>query len=898
MEWLGKAKTGAVESATKLYDGIKEWLGKVPELISSAWDSVLTYLTDIPGKIYDKLKKIGAAGLSGYKDGSDTHSPSGIEKLFFAMGDNITAKLEKLIGEHGAKSKAHGKAVLDGFKSGVTGLEAAFDFLGDKLGSNFDKMISILTPKVSKGADQIKQAFQQSLGDINKWLASTGGVGLSPEALILLMRNYPKVAAEMAKMADEAKLLNDAMSHYGALMSVASGRNTEFAQTVDGAIKKLLEADKSLRENITPSMANLNNTISETIAITKEMGDAIARSVGSLAKATIDSSSLDTMLEAIVKTAKAAKQAKEDIVDSLGKGIGGALNSLADQFGWHLGKVQGWSKDVGNIIDTMPGKFGDAVRKVSSTLNQWLSFGNSVLSILNKVFGDGISSSVGGLLSSIVGLFKGDKATNQVGGAISTMVNSATQSAAGAATAAGQAAGGAVTGGVASGITGGIGAATSALGGMFSALTQAVSVFASTFHDDSKSVRFAGGFLVGGVIGGTLAAIFGGPSDFEKAKRELQLDQIKANIASVYEDMKSKMVDVMAKGQQLLEAISVRTDTPRKAIRRFINQLGLMLELFIDESKRLAPMAMDAAKAVTENLGGAFDFMLGAVGLSKAIKGMEEATDTDVKALGASTTKLLNAIFAVMADVELSIAKQSGKKSDRLKPVIDFVTAIPNAIKAAIETPEISLDQVAAAFGNARKFIDGFFKFSEDLIGYALNKASKAGGQLGGIFETGKSMFEFLGGFANYKPLEGNAFDGINSDVNRITTWMGSLVEMTATWGTMSDTVLGNVNRWADGLAKTASAIKAAVSGGVSASGAITANIQSQNGAAFVRSGNSGSGGQSVVNHNYYGDVNNTIPVKEITEILKLSNAVEVLQQRINSIQSPTGGYAQSRAGY
>jgi hypothetical protein len=53
-------------------------------------------------------------------------------------------------------------------------------------------------------------------------------------------------------------------------------------------------------------------------------------------------------------------------------------------------------------------------------------------------------------------------------------------------------------------------------------------------------------------------------------------------------------------------------------------------------------------------------------------------------------------------------------------------------------------------------------------------------------------------------------------------------------WGLLADTALDNVNRWADGLGKTASAIKAAVGGASSSGSGITASILYGGGAQYV----------------------------------------------------------------
>jgi TP901 family phage tail tape measure protein len=282
----------------------------------------------------------------------------------------------------------------------------------------------------SKMGEKLKSGFQSALGNINEFLGRAfGGTGtISDSILDIIIRKFPKAAEELQEQARFFHEVNEGIKLYSALLNTASGRNSEYVIKVNNALGSLLQFDKAMREHVVPEIANFDSKIGDTIIITQAMGEAIREAIGSLVTDTLQApgKALKDQILLWANSGKAArdwgktmseavKQAKDDIKSSLGEGIGGVLVSLADKFHWHLDKVKGWAGDVSNIIGTMPGKFGDAARKVASTLNQWLSFGNSVLSILNRVFGQGVPSSMDGLFSSIINIFKGDKATNQVG---------------------------------------------------------------------------------------------------------------------------------------------------------------------------------------------------------------------------------------------------------------------------------------------------------------------------------------------------------------------------------------------------------------------------------------------------------------------------------------------------
>jgi hypothetical protein len=474
------------------------------------------------------------------------------------------------------------------------------------------------------------------------------------------------------------------------------------------------------------------------------------------------------MRESLAKLPGMNQEAIDKIVEKWKQGLVQLPGIWEKAFGKLPSSLKGIMGDVFGIIDTMPGKWGDATRKITDTISQWISFADKILGLLSKI-SDSIPSNIGGVVDAIIGIFKNDKSTGAVGDAVGGLVKSATQSAAGAATAAGQAAGGAVTGGIASGIAAGTSSAVSAIAGVYSAMAQAVGVFASTFHDDSKAVRFAGGFLVGGPIGGILSAIFGGPSEFEKEKRKLTLDKMKADIASVYEDIKGTMVDVMQKGLTLLEGIADSNviDMPRKAIKRFINKLGDILTLFVDLSKTFKGEALAQAKLVTDNLGGAIDLMLGGAQLIEAIRNLKSVSDGKIAEFIQTTFSIIDKWIAAVGEIEIKSAKLANKVSTKLTSSVELISKFPELINSIVTAAKITVTdaQLDQSFGTTRRIIDRFFALAEDFAGYALNKVAKTGDRFKQVFDAVGSIFTGLAGISEYKPIGETIFDALAADV-------------------------------------------------------------------------------------------------------------------------------------
>lgn len=780
-----------------------------------------------------------------------------------------------------------------------------------------------LPPKLSvagkRAASALKKAFKEELGNINDLLGSFGessGIKIDEDIAKLI---GGKTREDLQAMSKAFKANGDATQAWAITLATAfkkagsdlSVSVKENKIRIEQGTAEIIRHVEALAKGIPPiQLKTVFQVIDEAnfLEAAKRTGAdwiKIQTEGFDKAKAAADEYQADLAKQGAEnneiwkknneKMLENAERLRDGIKSILGDGIGGVLVNLADKFGWNLGEVEGWAKDVGNAVESLPGKFGDAARKVTSTLNQWLSFGNSILSMLNKVFGESVPSSLGGLIKNISSVFSNGNSTQQVGGAISNLAKSAVQSATGAATAAGQTAGTSITGGMSSAITAGASSVLGSVTGIFGAITAAAGLFAQTFQSDSKAVRGVGAFPIGGIFGSLLAIFKGGPSQAQKEQAARDIEKSKAEVATAYQTLNQGIIDTMAKGDALLESLANRVDVPRKAIKRFINQLFLLLTEFADASKELKPEGQAAAKTVSENFGGSFELMMGAVDLNNAIRGMQEATVTDVAAFKNSSIKLFNALFAVFDEIEMSVAKQSGKKSEKLKSVIDFATAIPNAIKAAIETVKIDDSQIANAFGSARKFIDGFFAFSEELIGYALNKNSKAAGQLQGIFESGKSMFEFLGLFSAYKPFDGSVLGLITADLQKLFDWSKSTLSM-VTAG------ISDVDKLAEALRSLATSFGGVTSGIANLTGGgrtsgITANLQYQgSGLSSLRSGGgSSSTSSTVVQHNTF---QITLSLKDLEELAEVPDKVRWLERKLNDSGSRTGQKAQGYASY
>lgn len=723
LEWFGKAKTWAIQGATNIYNGVSEWLGKVPELVTGAWDSILNYLEGVPGKVYTKLESIGKSMTKGYRDGSNTHSPSEIEMLVTEMVDNVSQKLDKMLGESGPKAKKSGAAILDGFKSGVTGLDTAFDFLGDKLGGDFDKMVSILTPKVKKGAEQIKQAFQQTLGDVNSWLNSSAGgsSGLSQEVFIALLRDFPKLIDKAVEQADAFKRINQNLEVYGFLMQSADGQNTQVARSIKGAIDKLIDFDKQLRETatlvpvmanlggviqakLTPQIANLGGQIEDVKFIVDEFGNITTeKAYKSLQK--LSDAGFKALSDAAEDAAQRLPDSWNSIIDAIVNGsgkVGSAVYEMAI-------KIKGVAGDILGVIDTIPGKWGDSVRKITDTATQFATFVDKVLGLLNR-FNSSIPGSLGGMVEKILASFKKTQTTVQTSiQGITGTIQGASEDWAGELYNMSVGMGDAVKTGLdnannvaktgMSNMMSTVSKAAAAIGGVLAG----IGTFMGTRHQGKVAGVLGGamggfeagagiGFLFGGPVGagiggaigagvGAIAGLFGsGKSKEQKAAEEAAKQKAGLDMQKLAADILQSQLDGLQKGLALLESLADFTTIPRKNIKRFMNEMELLLSMFADMAGRFTAQSIESSKALAEAMGPAIDTIGGALNVFSVLPSFIPVAGKILDEFFDSFAALVTKFGAMAESIPNALQKQARKFADRVAPAVELISATVEAL--------------------------------------------------------------------------------------------------------------------------------------------------------------------------------------------------------------------------
>jgi TP901 family phage tail tape measure protein len=548
-----------------------------------------------------------------------------------------------------------------------------------------------------------------------------------------------------------------------------------------------------------------------------------------------------------------------DLQGIVGRGMADIAIIIGKAFGKSLAEVNKFSTGLLEIIDGIPGKMGDKLREGANKVLEFVNRIDSIFRGLHKIF-NSIPDGLGPAIERMVGIVKGgvDRINTTFEGVELPELGSVLDDIQ-------------KTVGGASGKAGGSSGESFAEGflGKLSLIASGVATFFGT-RGQGKVAGVLGGAMAGAQIGtailpglgtaigagvGAIAGLFGtGKSREQKeaeerAKKEAALRTEEAMLA-----IQQSILDVMSKGFELLEKLEGFTEVPRKAIKRFVNQLSLLLTYFVDEMKSFNAEAALHSKTISESLTSGIELMLGGLDLINGINEVAEVTDAKIQTFVATVIKIAEAWVAGVAEIELGVAKRAGKISEKLQLSFAFLRVIPETLEALVKASEITLtdEMIAKPIADARRILEKFFDLAEDLAGMALNRATKASDKFKVVFENAKIIFESIATIGQYKPIEEAVFDGVKNDFVRILDFIDSLIGMGEEGLSKSETLGDVVRRMAESLGASLSGISALAGGGSSGAGDVGSQgfavpsvspVATPNVPAGASSGGSSSGG-------------------------------------------------------
>jgi tape measure domain-containing protein len=568
-----------------------------------------------------------------------------------------------------------------------------------------------------KGSNEAEKAMRELLSSINEYVAATGnGVRITEQAWV---NSSEAIRQSMVQQRNEFVANKEATSQLylelkGGLLTVypqLGAAISDYIRNMEKSTIALESASTKILEFIQPSKAlaaevkKAEKDLEDSNKKIQKMNDDAAKEAEKAAKKIHDA-----MLDQFEDLSRKLPESWNVIIDGIISGSGRAGDAV-----YELGvKIKGWAGDVIGVIDTLPGKFGDAAKKIVSTVDQWVQFANKVLAVLNRLDSD-IPGSIGGIFQTLTGLFKKTQtaATSSIE-SISGVIKNASEDWAGTleklstgklGSAAGNA--GTTTGtnfasgflsklgligsgittffgtrgkGDAIGLAGAI-AAGAQIGGAFgggfgAAAGAAIGAFIGGFKSDSKLTRF--------FTGGFISLIFGGKSDAEKKKiaeeKARQEQGIKDNAAILtnqaaqsVEATRQALMESASKFAALADQLRDHTSLPKATIQAFFKDLTRVMNNFADLASQWSAESIGKAKTLAEGMQPVVDVIGGALEAFNVLPSFIPVADKILDEFFVTFSKVVTKFGVMAAEIPNNLEKQARKFAERTAPIIELI---------------------------------------------------------------------------------------------------------------------------------------------------------------------------------------------------------------------------------
>lgn len=731
----------------------------------------------------------------------------------------------------------------------------------------------------SGGKGSVKEVIDNTLSLVNDWLKATGqSITIGENAWKTLPKVTKDVFDEQQKQFHQS---TDAAQAWSAMwLAIAIKTKAAIAPAID----------------LSAATKNLSDTVSDLVPAEKELTGVIESANAMMEAgrpAAADMSASLTMLKAALHNLKediaasplfnALKMKDEtahafDEVINLTKLEGERLGLTEDQinqkilanlaiFGKQFGEQYGISADQAiaifkknmdrlpgaldeifnklalgakhqvaglfQVIDSIPGKFGDAFRKSTDEVTKWINQIDGILKGLHKIF-NSIPDGLAGALQSLVGLFKGTTSSIQtaVGGVASSAASAGTKVAD-------------MLGGTSKGVSSTAKTFKTGFAAMEGAMASFAASAAVTIGTGSKTMGFltslisatgagiaaglafgpVGGAIVGGIslLGGILG-MFAGKSPLQKAQEAAALQKAKDDIKlsqqaveQAFEATKQSILETADKARQLLEAITFYTKVPKDAFKAFFEDLDKLMKAFAEHAKSWMTDASGKIKVFAEDMKLITEGIGGAVLALTALGPYPGVAEKYITRFGDDLSLLIDKIVAVGDNFTRKGLRSARKFAEQIGEVVTVISDAILAFAGTGDTPGLSQYQ--------RIPLEVFDLFGADLQ-LAVQKMTEIAGQIDkGMLKEANffaektqavvdviagAMLAFLGGpnspgLAQFATIPGEVMDAFFTAFLAVTNKMAELTN------TIDTTVLAQAEMVAQKSMAVFAAIKAAV---------------------------------------------------------------------------------------
>lgn len=527
----------------------------------------------------------------------------------------------------------------------------------------------------------------------------------------------------------------------------------QVSQRLQKLFSPILTKLKDARQTIKIEIAQINETFT-TIGPSAETG-FILPFIEALNKAQKAS---NAFWQSVIDKTKAFEKAKEE-AERYSKALSSTFEDLSRQLpsSWNriidgiltasgklgdgllkLGnKVKGWAADIIGVVDTLPGKFGDAARGVLRTVDQWVAFADKVLAILSRLTKGAIPANLEGLVIKIADIFK--KSNTQIVGATEMTQDQIQKAAKAASQGMGEMAASSEQSSsrIAQAI-GKIGAAIASVAGLVGSFKSG-SILGGAASGAGLGAIIGGLFkhsTLGGILGviggglvGLIGKIFGGKSELEKLQEAAAKEQARAaaetakqSVLQAVEATKQSILDTVAKAREILESIRFYESIGKPAIKAFFKDLSRFFKLLAAEAENWKKFAAMDIKAAAEQLGAGVDLIAKLPAALNAISTHFKVGESKIALFFADALSFFNALGRLVEEIPNQIEKKIGKFGRRVGEGISLMGPLIEAIKGMTDIPDVPEANFARIESILQRIIEGMSRVASN-ISKSLQKA-------------------------------------------------------------------------------------------------------------------------------------------------------------------------------
>lgn len=804
----------AIQAATNLYKAVSEWVGKVPQVFSQIWDNVISYLSSLPGRLWDFAVGIGRSIYQGIKDGLDIHSPSGPEKELAKMDRGMQSLLVALSGNVKGPAETVGKNIYQAIK---TNLDLVLTLTNDwlqQIGVTVEASLDLwrkLAPETQKSLAAQGLAFKKAQDEIDHiHLESAGKRKQIIEVEISTYQKFStKVIEEVKKLGGTFKLIFPAMD--GELFTFedslkdAAQAADKFADQATNAIEgfsKRAVADfervskeapkpfktlkETIEENLVLKMAeaelSTRSAISGMIRTFEELGIAAGKTGSELVEFV-----KGKLAEMPPKVRVAAEGMLKEWSDGLNK-LPGALDSVVNKLLDALGKLdpalrakfKGAASGVLEIVGALPGQIGEKLRAATSTVLDWVDRIDQILRGLHKIFKQ-VPDGLGEVFEKLGGLFK--KSTKTISDAakvtqqdIDRMGETGSKSIGGLANTTEESSGK---------MSKAFGVATSALGAFVSGMATASATGSKLLGSLTGGLQgalsgFAAGGPVGAIIGGIggiLGGLFGGKSAAQKQKEKLELERLKQDVQKGAQEVMQAAFETMQKALETFEKLADFTKVPRTLIGVFFRQMKVVITEFVALSKGWSVSMLDAAKRFAESIGPVLEAIGVGVEAFEKLSVFHGVPDKAIAAFGVALERAV-ALFIQIADrFENRAEKQAKKFAKRALEIVAVIGEGVSAFTALGDYKGIAVEVFDLFAKDLELAVNKMIVIADDINKRLLKQAARFAERAIAIVSVIREGVEAFKGINGYRSVAVEVFDQFLADLKLAVVKMQQVVD-------------------------------------------------------------------------------------------------------------------------